>query len=142
MGGVNIIAEILCMVSFAVSFAMSFVVYCFLSCHLHLTSYITFKYFIDTQYTILTSVYYFYVLFILWQVPQNQDTSKDTINKILANNEFFFLLTLWYFLLFLHLIRCQVFFIHDFPLFSRQITGMKYLLILHYFISGFLEVQQ
>ena len=26
----------------------------------------------------LTSTYYFYVLFILWQVPQKQDTGKDT----------------------------------------------------------------
>ena len=26
-------------------------------------------------------MYYFYVLFILWQVPQKQDTAKDTIHK-------------------------------------------------------------
>ena len=30
-------------------------------------------------------MYYFYVLFILLQVPQKQDTSKDIIHKISAN---------------------------------------------------------
>ena len=71
----TIVTENLCMVSFAV--------YRFLSCPV---TYITFKYFIDTQYRLSALLYYFYVLFILWQVPRKQDTAKDTIHKISAIN--------------------------------------------------------
>ena len=65
---------------------VSFAVYCFLSCHVPTKrlTYITCKYFINTHYSLLTSMYYFYVLFILWQVPQKQDTAKDTISKFSA----------------------------------------------------------
>ena len=57
------LAEILGMVSFAVFWVVT-----------TFKSYITFKYFIDTQYRLFD----FYVLFVLWQERQKQDTVKDT----------------------------------------------------------------
>ena len=70
---------------------VSFAVYCFwIARSSQRLTYIAFKYFIDTQFRLLTAMYYFYVLFILWQVPQKEDTAKDTIHKIPAFNFFLF----------------------------------------------------
>ena len=73
--GQYIIAENLCMVSFAV--------YCFFwVVPFKQTSYV---HYFQGLHWLLISMYYFYVLFILWQVLQKQDTAKDDIHKISAN---------------------------------------------------------
>ena len=58
------IADNLCMVSFAVSFAVSF--FELSHSNKHTRTYITFKYFLDTQYRLLTFMYCFYVRYYLF----------------------------------------------------------------------------